>query len=209
MCLTLLQALELETQNFKQLNDKLRKSLADHSEAVRQFQIEQVRLHPFPHLTPRNVQRKFDSLKNESMAAFEHYKVDEEKKLKKERRVQERNSFATQMLPTRKFPATSFISMSFRERQEIELLKAENQELVESLRTKDVKFSLQHDRYQKRIDELQQKNSQLQHELNATEKSRIATVVSLAQPAQKRVILWGLWFHSRRITNPHSTSPTL
>ncbi len=95
-------------------------------------------------------------------AEFETLKAEELNKMKKEKRVFERQMRALQNVPNRK------------EREEIEQLKKEVADLKEEAREKKQKHKLGMDRAKKQIDDLASRNAELENEVKVLEELRLS-----------------------------------
>lgn len=104
---------------------------------------------------------KFMVYKEEEMEILKEKRDEEMKKIKKERKISERNHKALINKPNRK------------EREEIETLKKQVIKLEEEKKAKEKKWRFNSDRYKRQIAELEKKNQTLEEEVLFYEKLRL------------------------------------
>jgi hypothetical protein len=140
-----LKELEEEKQQFIAGNERLKKM---------QTETEQLRL-------------KFES----DQAAFERYVTDEKQKIEEMKEEEKRRIKRDQLINEKKKREEELLP-SVQDKQEIKALKEEIERLMNEAKEKESKYNLTVDRLKKQIDDLTQKNTELQEEIKVLEKER-------------------------------------
>ncbi|XP_021345234.1 centromere protein J-like [Mizuhopecten yessoensis] len=103
----------------------------------------------------------FEIEKNTELQRIQDYKKEEMKKLRHEKKMFEKYQKASRSIPDKK------------EREEIEMLKRQLQELQEEIKRKDTRWTNSTSRLRSKIDQLEQENGELKEEINLMEKKRL------------------------------------
>ncbi|KAJ3306477.1 hypothetical protein HDV03_005087 [Kappamyces sp. JEL0829] len=106
----------------------------------------------------------------QEMAQLREAQEEQAKRLQRERKLWEKQKKAADILPTK------------RERQEIELLAAQLNELNEQSRQKEARLLLAQDRLKKKVMELEKRNKELQEEVNVLERERASRIEVSIKP---------------------------
>ncbi|XP_044173634.1 centromere protein J-like isoform X2 [Acropora millepora] len=141
-----LKELETEIGKFRSENTALVKMRAEREEGLKKLQTEIA---------------MFEKQKTEELERLEQFKEEELKKLRRERRVFEKYQKAARAIPDKK------------ERDEIEALRAQVEELQEELKRRESRWSAASTRSRQRIEALEQEKRELQDEIKLLEKYRL------------------------------------
>ncbi|XP_063130331.1 centromere protein J isoform X2 [Rattus norvegicus] len=138
--------LESEIEKFKAENTSLAKLRIERESALEKLRKEIA---------------DFEQQKARELARIEEYKKEETRKLQKERKVFEKYTAAARTFPDKK------------EREEIQALKQQIQELQEDLKRKETKWSSTHGRLRSQIEMLVKENTDLREEIKVMERFRL------------------------------------
>jgi len=104
---------------------------------------------------------EFECQKADELQRLEEFKAEETKKLKKERKVFETYQKAARAGPDKK------------DREEIEMLKSQVNELQDEIKCKERKWIASNQRLRDRVEQLEQENAELQEEIRVLEQRRL------------------------------------
>ncbi|KAJ3329483.1 hypothetical protein HDU76_007828 [Blyttiomyces sp. JEL0837] len=109
--------------------------------------------------------------------------MQELKALKKEKASWEKRQKAAEMIPTKRYKTSLFLSqetdyIDSSERQDLELLKSQKEELQKQVKQLEHRNAMNVDRLQKRIDELTLRTSELREEIQILEEERARWIMS-------------------------------
>ena len=141
-----LAQLEIEIQQFRNENAVLATLRKEREQVVDRLKREMA---------------EFERQKADELQRLENFKAEEMKKLKKERRVFETYQKAARSGPDRK------------DREEIETLKSQLNELQEETKRKEQKWIASNQRLRNRVEQLEQENTELRDEIRVLQQRRL------------------------------------
>ena len=141
-----IESLNSEISKFKLENERVKKIRRKYEDLLKEITKEK---------------EEFEKKKSKEIEEFEAWKNEETKKIKREKKISERQNKVLASMPNRK------------EREEIENLKKIVKKLEDDCKFKDQRGKLTNDRLKKQLDESNSKNKELIEQLKIYEQNRI------------------------------------